>query len=56
MFDHFDSEVSCEEYYCDDFDTWANEVDEIPDEELECVADFLDNYPLQHLTDPESVV
>ena len=48
MFDHFDSEVSCEEYYCEDYNFW--------NEELEAAVEIFDAALKSDLTTDNSVV
>ena len=47
MSDHFDAEITCEEYYCDDFVSWA---------ELLAAEEIFDAVVKTDLTSENSVV
>ena len=47
MADHFDAEVTCEEYYCDDFVAW---------DELLAAEEIFDAVVKSELTSENSVV
>ena len=47
MADHFDAEVSCEEYYCEDFAAW---------EELLAAEEIFDAVVKTDLTSDNSIV
>ena len=37
IMDHFDTEITCEEYYCNDYDGWLLELEQIQEELLDMV-------------------
>lgn len=48
--DHFDTEITCEEYYCNDYDGWLLELEQIQEELLDMV-----NRELQITTEREYI-
>jgi hypothetical protein len=49
MMDHFDN-ITCEEYYCNDYDSWLLELEQIQEELLDMV-----NRELQISTEREYI-
>ena len=50
IMDHFDTEITCEEYYCNDYDSWLLELEQIQEELLDMV-----NRELQITTEREYI-
>ena len=50
IMDHFDTEITCEEYYCNDYDSWLLELEQIQEELLDMV-----NRELQIATEREYI-
>ena len=50
IMDHFDTEITCEEYYCNDYDGWLLELEQIQEELLDMV-----NRELQITTEREYI-
>ena len=50
IMDHFDTEITCEEYYCNDYNSWLLELEQIQEELLDMV-----NRELQITTEREYI-